>query len=101
MSGQKPVVMVVDDEQGVLDVVGRYAQRVGYDVVTCGSGRDAIAQLQTVRADLVMVDLRMPEIGGRGGLRAVPDLDPPRPEGPADGLAAGAAPGGAANAGRA
>ena len=76
MSGQKPVVMVVDDEQGVLDVVGRYAQRAGYEAVTCGSGRDAISQLQTMRADLVMVDLRMPEIGGLDVLRAIRDIDP-------------------------
>ena len=57
MNGQKPLVLVIDDEQGILDVVGRFAQRAGYEAITCASGRDAIAQLQTRRADLVMVDL--------------------------------------------
>jgi DNA-binding NtrC family response regulator len=76
MNGQKPLLVIVDDEPGILDVVGRFAQRAGYDVVTCGSGRDAITQLQTARADLVMVDLRMPEVGGLDVLRAIRDIDP-------------------------
>ena len=76
MSGQKPVVLVVDDEQGILDVVSRFAQRAGYEAITCSNGRDAIAHLQARKADLVLVDLRMPEVGGLDVLRAIRDLDP-------------------------
>jgi two-component system response regulator HydG len=76
MNGQRPLIMVVDDEQGILDVVGRFAQRAGYEAITCSSGRDAVAQLQTRRADLVMVDLRMPDVGGLDVLRAIRDIDP-------------------------
>ena len=76
MNGQKPVLVVIDDEQGILDVVSRFAQRAGYDAVTYGSGREAIAQLQTRRADLVMVDLRMPDVGGLDVLRAIREIDP-------------------------
>jgi len=76
MNGPKPLLLIVDDEQGILDVIGRFAERAGYDVITCSSGREAIAQMQTMRADLVMVDLRMPEVGGLDVLRAIRDLDP-------------------------
>ncbi|HTI39355.1 MAG TPA: sigma-54 dependent transcriptional regulator [Vicinamibacterales bacterium] len=76
MSGQQPLLVVVDDEQGILDVVGRFARRAGFDVVTCAGGRDAIAQLQVRRADLVMVDLRMPDVGGLDVLRAIREIDP-------------------------
>jgi DNA-binding NtrC family response regulator len=76
MNGQKPLLMVIDDEQGILDVVGRFAQRAGYEAITCSSGRDAIAQLQLRRADLVMVDLRMPDVGGLDVLRAIREIDP-------------------------
>jgi DNA-binding NtrC family response regulator len=76
MNGQKPLVMVIDDEHGILDVVGRFAQRAGYEAITCSSGRDAIAQLQLRRADLVLVDLRMPEVGGLDMLRAIREIDP-------------------------
>jgi two-component system response regulator HydG len=76
MNGQKPLVVVIDDEQGILDVVGRFAQRAGYEVITCSNGRDAIAQLQMRQADLVMVDLRMPDVGGLDVLRAIREIDP-------------------------
>ena len=39
MTGQRPMLVVVDDEQGILDVVSRFAKRAGYEVVTCaGAG---------------------------------------------------------------
>ncbi len=76
MSGLKPLLVVVDDEQGILEVVSRFARRAGYDTDTCANGRDAIALLQTRRADLVMVDLRMPDVGGLDVLRAIRDIDP-------------------------
>jgi two-component system response regulator AtoC len=76
MNGQKPLVVVIDDEQGILDVVGRFAVRAGYEVITCSNGRDGIAQLQVRRADLVLVDLRMPDVGGLDVLRAIREIDP-------------------------
>jgi DNA-binding NtrC family response regulator len=76
MSGERPVLVVVDDEPGILDVVGRFARRNGFEVVTCSGGRDAIARIQTHRADLVMVDLRMPDINGLEVLRAIKSTHP-------------------------
>jgi DNA-binding NtrC family response regulator len=76
MTGQRPLLLVVDDEQGILDVVGRFARRAGFDVVPCSSGHEAIAQMHVRRADLVMVDLRMPDVGGLDVLRAIRETDP-------------------------
>lgn len=76
MSGQRPLLVVVDDEEGILDVVGRFAHRAGYETLMFSSGREAIAQLRTRRADLVLVDLRMPDVGGLDVLRAIRDIDP-------------------------
>jgi DNA-binding NtrC family response regulator len=76
MTGQRPTLLVVDDEQGILDVVTRFARRTGFDVIPCSGGRDAIAQLQTRRADVAMVDLRMPDIGGLDVIRAIREIDP-------------------------
>jgi DNA-binding NtrC family response regulator len=75
MTGQRPVLVVVDDEQGILDVVSRFAHRAGFDVVTCAGGHAAVAHLQAHRADLVMVDLRMPDVGGLDVLRAIRETD--------------------------
>jgi len=76
MTEQQPLLVVIDDEQNILDVVSRFARRTGYEVVTCSGGREAVALLQTRRADLVLVDLRMPDVGGLDVLRAIRDTDP-------------------------
>jgi DNA-binding NtrC family response regulator len=76
MTAQRPTLVVVDDEQGILDVVSRFARRTGFDVIPCTGGREAIAQLQTRRADVAMVDLRMPDIGGLDVIRAIREIDP-------------------------
>jgi two-component system response regulator HydG len=57
-------------------VVGRFARRTGFDVIPCSGGRDAIAQLQTRRADVALVDLRMPDIGGLDVIRAIREINP-------------------------
>jgi len=75
MAGQQPLLVIVDDEQGILEVVSRFAERLGFNVLVCSSGREAIALVQTRRPDLVMVDLRMPEVGGLDVLRAIRDVD--------------------------
>ena len=76
MRGERPFLVVVDDEPGILDVVSRFARRTGFDVVTCSGGREAIALLKERSADLVMVDLRMPDVGGLDVLRAIRETDP-------------------------
>jgi DNA-binding NtrC family response regulator len=75
MTGQQPLLIIVDDEQGILDVISRFAERAGFEVAVCSRGRDAIALIQARRPDLVMVDLRMPEVGGLDILRAIRDVD--------------------------
>jgi DNA-binding NtrC family response regulator len=75
MTGQRPLLVIVDDEQGILEVVSRFAGRAGFEVVACGRGSEAIGLVQSRRPDLVMVDLRMPDVGGLDILRAIRDID--------------------------
>jgi DNA-binding NtrC family response regulator len=55
---------VVDDEQPVLRVVERTASKAGFEVITCGSGNEAMRALARRPADLAMLDLRMPDVNG-------------------------------------
>jgi DNA-binding NtrC family response regulator len=71
-----PMVLLVDDEPGILDVLGRFARRVGFNVVACSSGRQAIDYLSANRVDVALIDLRMPDVGGLEVLRAIRDADP-------------------------
>src|SRR4029079_8750910 len=76
MTDQQPVLIVIDDEPGILEVVGRFAARAGFQVMACAGGREGIARLQSTPADLVMVDLRMPDVGGLEVLRAIRESNP-------------------------
>jgi DNA-binding NtrC family response regulator len=71
----RPVVLLVDDEPGILDVLARFAKRAGFDVATCSGGREAIEYLSTHRVDVAMIDLRMPEVSGLEVLRAIRQAD--------------------------
>ena len=67
----RPHLLVVDDDQPVLRVVERLAAKVGFDVVACGSGSEAMRELLRKPADLAMLDLRMPDVNGLDLLRQI------------------------------
>jgi DNA-binding response OmpR family regulator len=53
-------VLVVDDEPIVRDVVTRYLERDGHDVVTAASGDEARAKIEGDGPDLVLLDIMLP-----------------------------------------
>lgn len=57
-------ILVVDDEEGILDVTEGYFQRKGYDVYTCENGVKALAVLDRIKVDCVFTDINMPEMDG-------------------------------------
>ena len=57
-------VLVVDDEPGIAALCKRILSRAGYDVVALTDPRVAIEHLQQNRLDLLVVDIRMPEVDG-------------------------------------
>jgi signal transduction histidine kinase len=56
--------LVVDDEPGIAALCKRVLSRAGYDVVALTDPRAAIEHLQQHRLDLLVVDIRMPEVDG-------------------------------------
>ena len=58
-------ILVIDDEPGIVHALTRLLQRDGYVVETAGNGRFALAALQGKRYDVILCDLRMPELDGR------------------------------------
>jgi signal transduction histidine kinase/CheY-like chemotaxis protein len=57
-------VLVVDDEPGIAILCDRILSRAGYDVTSETDPRVAIEHLQHKRVDLLVVDIRMPEVDG-------------------------------------
>lgn len=68
---QVPVVLLIDDQPANVRVVGQLLARAGFDVVPALNGEDGLA-LATDRApDLVLLDMRMPGLGGFDVLQAL------------------------------
>jgi len=57
-------VLVVDDEPGITLLCTRVLERAGYDVTSETNPRTAIEYLGQNRVDLLLVDIRMPEVDG-------------------------------------
>lgn len=60
----KGIVLVVDDEAQIRDILTFYLKRSGYQVLTAETGRQALDVMEKVQPDLIISDLRMPEMGG-------------------------------------
>ncbi len=57
-------LLIVDDEKNILKLYDKEFKDEGYDVITASSGLEALRQLERNPVDLVILDIRMPEIDG-------------------------------------
>jgi signal transduction histidine kinase/CheY-like chemotaxis protein len=57
-------VLVVDDDPEILSLHSRLVEQAGYRVALARTGREALAAVQSVRPDLILLDLMMPEMDG-------------------------------------
>jgi DNA-binding NtrC family response regulator len=74
-STRRPLLLVVDDEPAVLSLIKRVAEGEGFEALVCTSGREALAVAEEKGPDLVLVDLRMPDVGGLDIVRALRKAD--------------------------
>jgi DNA-binding response OmpR family regulator len=61
---QKSRVLVVDDEPQILRVLRRSLERHGFEVVTAAEAAMALQILRSMPIQLVITDLRMPDMSG-------------------------------------
>ncbi|MGA2080959.1 MAG: fused response regulator/phosphatase [Holophaga sp.] len=67
----KGVVLVVDDEAPIRDILSFYLKRAGYQVLLAENGRMALEEMGRLQPDLILSDLRMPEMAGDDLCQAV------------------------------
>jgi len=76
---KKKKALVIDDEQIVLDSVSRILTDEDYSVDVTLSGRDGLQRAIEGEYDIVLTDIRMPDIGGMRVLRDVKRARPSLP----------------------
>jgi len=57
-------VLVVDDEPTIVEVVGRYMERAGYETHSAADGPEALRLAGLHRPDLVVLDVMLPGLDG-------------------------------------
>jgi DNA-binding NtrC family response regulator len=64
-------ILIVDDEPAICNVFEEFLAQEGYDIDTAYSGEEALEILTAQRHDLVLLDLKMPGMGGLEVLKEI------------------------------
>lgn len=75
-STERPQILVVDDEEIIAQLIADVLGGEGYDVDIAPHGLAALASLEKRTYDLILSDLRMPQLDGLGLYRAIQERRP-------------------------
>ena len=64
MADAKSKILIVEDDLDVAEMLNAYFRVQGYEVFTVNWGEDGVRAAQTVLPDLVILDIRLPDIDG-------------------------------------
>jgi DNA-binding response OmpR family regulator len=64
MEGKHMKILIVDDEENILKIVEAYLVAKNYQVFRAMDGEEALRKAETIRPDLIVLDLMLPDISG-------------------------------------
>ena len=70
-------ILLVDDEQDILEIVGYNLSQEGYKIITAANGKEAITKAKKELPHLIIMDVMMPEMDGIEAvenIRRIPEL---------------------------
>jgi DNA-binding NtrC family response regulator len=73
----KPRILIVDDERRQREILQMILEGEGYDIAAASGGRQALQAAQEGNFDLVLTDLKMPDLNGIELLQELLTLQPP------------------------
>lgn len=74
--GDRPTLLLVDDEDSILSSLRRLLRREAYQIVTANGGQAGLDELARSRVDVIVSDQRMPGMSGVEFLRRAKELYP-------------------------
>ena len=72
---RRPRILVADDERSMRELLAIVLRREGYDVLLAENGREAIALIEKEPIDVLISDIKMPDVSGVEVLRAAKKID--------------------------
>ena len=72
-------ILIIDDEKVIRDSFGAHLEDCGYEILTAENGRVGLSLFEQKQTDLVIVDLRMPEVDGMQVLQQISRVSPLTP----------------------
>jgi PAS domain S-box-containing protein len=64
-------ILIVDDEEEIRDTLAEILAGAGHRVVTANTGREALQRIAAEHYDVILTDIRMPDIDGRALYREI------------------------------
>src|SRR5665213_2832554 len=74
-----PSVLIIDDEQGILEVIRMLLTNNGFTAHIARGGRVGIEQIEAIGPDIIISDIRMPDVSGAEVLSAARAANPDVP----------------------
>src|SRR5437762_9679904 len=71
-----PTVLVIDDEMGILDAIRILLKSEGFIPYTALGGKKGLEQIAALKPELIITDVRMPDVTGLDILASVRAHDP-------------------------
>ena len=68
-------ILLIDDDEGMLALTGRWLEKDGFTVDKVSSGEKALEFLESTRPDLILLDYAMPGMDGSAVLAAIRSMD--------------------------
>ena len=72
-------ILVADDEMSIRLLYSEELKEEGYEVYLAANGREALEIVDTIPLDLVILDIKMPEMDGIEALRQIKERQPELP----------------------
>jgi len=69
-------IVIVDDEAGIVEEVRDFLTDEGYDVHCADTGREGIELIKKIKPDLVLLDMKLPDMSGLDVLRKCKEVAP-------------------------
>ena len=71
----KPSLLIVDDDEIMRETLSDVLKKRGYDVISVGSGNGALSMIKKNLIDLILLDMKLPDVDGLEVLKKIKEFD--------------------------